>query len=48
MNIPGFTTTTLLEFNATVMESLRKDDENPNTQKDSAKGGTISSFVDSQ
>jgi hypothetical protein len=34
MNIPGFTTTTLLEFHAKVSECLKKDDENPNPQKD--------------
>ena len=34
MNLPGFTTKTLLEFHAKVMECLRKDDENPNTLKD--------------
>jgi hypothetical protein len=34
MNIPGFTTTTLLEFHAKVTECLKKDDENPNAQKD--------------
>jgi hypothetical protein len=34
VNIPGFTTATLLEFHAKVMECLRKDDENPNPQKD--------------
>ena len=34
MNIPGFTTTTLLEFHAKVSECLKNDDENPNPQKD--------------
>jgi len=34
MNIPGFNTTTLLEFHAKVIECLKKDDENPNPHKD--------------
>jgi len=34
MNIPGFTTKTLLEFNAKVKECLRKDDDNSSTEKD--------------
>jgi hypothetical protein len=34
MNIPGFTTKTLLEFHEKVIECLRKDDENPLTEKE--------------
>ena len=34
MNIPGFTTKTLLEFNAKVKECLRKDDDNSSAEKD--------------
>jgi hypothetical protein len=34
MNIPGFTTKTLVEFHEKVVECLRKDDENLSEMKD--------------
>ena len=34
MNIPGFATKTLLEFNAKVKECLRNDDDNSSAEKD--------------
>lgn len=33
MNIPGFSTPTLVEFHAKVRECLAKDDANPNQDK---------------
>ena len=33
MNIPGFTTQTLIEFHNKISECLQKDDENPSTEK---------------
>jgi hypothetical protein len=34
MNIPGFTTKTLLEFHEKVIECLRRDDENLSAEKE--------------